>query len=336
MAERYDAAVAGGGPAGAVAALSLARRGWRVCLYDASVFGSDRFGETLPPEINPVLRELNLWDEFLALDPLESPGMLSSWGGVRAEQDFIRNPHGPGWHIDRNCFDEMLRVQAVAAGVDRFPRRAANIEARFLVDATGAHGQRVAEDPGREIDDRLLAIVLRAAGAIADQRTYIESAPGGWWYSAPLPGSRIVAMFFTDCKMYTREGIVLEEQLADAPLTRGRLLRAEILESRTVYASSSVRRMIAGDGWLAAGDAASSYDPLSGRGIFKALRHGQNAALAADAYLRGDPRPLADYAAYVRAEFDAYVRERRTFYATERRWRDREFWRARNFQPVTA
>src|SRR5689334_7573862 len=100
MPERYDAAVAGGGPAGAVAALSLARRGWKVCLFDPSVFNADRVGETLPPEINPVLRELGLFDEFLALGPLESPGIVSTWGGIHSEQDFIRNAHGPGWHID--------------------------------------------------------------------------------------------------------------------------------------------------------------------------------------------------------------------------------------------
>lgn len=32
--------------------------------------------------------------------------MISVWGDpVLVEVDFIRNLHGPGWHIDRNRFD---------------------------------------------------------------------------------------------------------------------------------------------------------------------------------------------------------------------------------------
>ena len=64
----------GGGPAGATVALSLARRGWSVCLFESTVFDGERYGETLPPEINPLLRELGVFDQFRALDPLESRG----------------------------------------------------------------------------------------------------------------------------------------------------------------------------------------------------------------------------------------------------------------------
>ena len=74
------------------------------------------------------------------------------------------------------------------------------------------------------------------------------------------------------------------------------------------------------------GDSAASYDPLSGMGIFKALRQGTNAAIAVDAYLRGDAALLPEYAALVRREFDAYVRRRRAHYAAEQRWTGHEFW----------
>src|SRR5579864_2672510 len=85
----FDVAVAGGGPAGAVTALCLARRGIRVALFEATGFDTGRFGETLPPEINPLLRSLDLWEAFSALDSLEAPGILSSWGSASpAFQDF--------------------------------------------------------------------------------------------------------------------------------------------------------------------------------------------------------------------------------------------------------
>ncbi len=357
MTTRFDAAIVGGGPAGATVALCLARRGWRVCLFEATRFDGERYGETLPPEINPLLRELGVFDEFRALAPLESPGIVSIWGGPPSEQDYLRNRHGPGWHVDRNRFDQMLCRQAAAAGAELFEGCRADIAgdvagdigkndrarwsiggvtARVLVDASGRNGLRIGRDGQRigaggrrETEDRLLAIVLRLThphGAPPDQRTYLETTLDGWWYSAPLPQGETIAMFFTDCSFYAREGIVLEEQLSQAPLTRGRILGAVPVATRTVYASSSCRAVIAGNAWLAAGDSAASYDPLSGMGILKALRQATNAAIAVDGFLRGESGLLADYATLIRREFDTYVLERRAHYAAETRWTGREFW----------
>jgi flavin-dependent dehydrogenase len=353
MTTRFDAAIVGGGPAGATLALCLARRGWRVCLFEATRFDGERYGETLPPEINPLLRELGVHDEFRALAPLESPGIVSTWGGPPSEQDYLCNRHGPGWHVDRNRFDHMLCRQAAGAGAeffegcraevtgdvggtDRGSWHIGNLTARVLVDASGRNGLRIGRDRQRigagghrETEDRLLAIVLRLihpGGAPTDQRTYVEATRDGWWYSAPVPQGETIAMFFTDCGFYAREGIVLEEQLSQAPLTRGRLLGAIPVATRTIYASCSCRASIAGEAWLAVGDSASSYDPLSGMGILKALRQATNAAIAVGGFLRGETGLLAEYAALIRREFDAYVIERRAHYAAERRWTGREFW----------
>jgi flavin-dependent dehydrogenase len=348
MPEHYDAAVVGGGPAGATAARCLARRGWKVCLFEPSRFSVARCGETLPPEINPLLRRLDLFDEFLALRPMPSPGIVSHWGGVPSQQDFLLNPHGTGWHIDRAGFDRMLCRQAAAAGAIWIPNRAqvsardrglwriSGIEAKVLVDASGRNGLRIEGHLERDFEDRLLAIVLQGTsskGAAPDRRTVIESAPDGWWYSALLPSDRMVAMFFTGCDVYTRRGIVLAEQLVSAALTRKRLAESAISGSHTVHVTSSCRKIIAGEAWLAAGDSACSYDPLSGRGIFSALRQGDHAAVAVDAYLRGDTAPVARYAALVRSEFTAYVAQRRDYYAQETRWAGSEFWAARTALP---
>src|SRR5260370_27606380 len=294
MSERFDEAVVGGGPAGASVALCLARRGWKVCLFETTGFDGERYGETLPPEINPLLRELGVFDEFCGLAPRESPGMVSVWGGPPQEQDYLRNPHGPGWHVDRNRFDAMLCRQAVAAGAVSFERcrvdaggrdagwwRVGQIRARVLVDAAGRDGLRIGPAADLGTEDRLLAMRLRlthTGSRPPDLRTYVESAPAGWWYSAPLPQGQTIAMFFTDCGVYSRQRIVLQEQLRHASLTRSRLRGAEAAGIRTVYAASSCRRKIAGEAWLAVGDSAASYDPLSGMGIFKALRQGTNPA----------------------------------------------------------
>jgi flavin-dependent dehydrogenase len=338
----FDVLIAGGGPAGAVTGICLIRAGARVAIVEATGYDTGRFGETLPPEINPVLRELGLQVAFQALGPAAAPGIVSAWGTSNAaEQDFVSNPHGSGWRVDRNAFDAMLLREAERAGARVFttrrvgaPERADGvwrmdeIAARVLVDATGRNGLQLEDRNEREIDDVLLAVALVVAyerGAPADGRTHIEATRSGWWYSGALPDGTVMAMFFTDPEQYG-EGIVIGDQLADAPLTRERLAGGRIRRSSTVHAPSSCRKTICGDGWLAVGDSASCYDPLSGRGIFKAFRHG---AQAAQAVAAGTPERMEEYAKAVRQEFESYVRQRRAYYAMERRWENSGFWARR-------
>ncbi len=339
----FDVAVLGGGPAGSIVSLCLARGGWRVALLEATEFKGHRYGETLPPEVNPVLRELGLWDAFQSLSPIAAPGIISAWGSpVPEEQDFLRNPHGSGWHIDRNGFDEMLCLKAADAGAKLFLKNRAlplglpsEVKADFLVDASGRNGLRMETGYSREEDDTLIAIVLhvhhaggRFSTAQRDMRTCIESTPSGWWYTARLRHETI-AMFFADPDEYTEVGIAPREQLADAPLTRSRLQSGNVVRSQILRVSSSLRKEIFGTNWMAVGDSASSFDPLSGRGIFKALRQGVIAANALDARLRGNDDPMSEYGSLVRSEFDDYSRQRRQYYAGERRWLDQTFWRGR-------
>jgi len=261
------------------------------------------------------------------------------WGADSpVEQDFVSNAHGCGWHIDRNRFDAMLCREAAGAGATLFldseaqpsrigggDWRIGDVRAAFLVDASGRVGLRVGVKHDYEKDDTLLAIAARLSGTEStDLRTIVESTPQGWWYTAPIPGGEIMAMFFTDPEIYANAGVVPSEQLEYAPLTARRLQSSQMLSSRVLQAPSACRLKMVGDGWLAVGDSASAYDPLSGRGIFKAFRHG---AAAADAMATGR---MNEYEARVRREFKEYVRQRRMYYASERRWPESIFWRKRN------
>ena len=114
-----DVIVLGGGPAGAATAIALARLGWSVTILERSHYESARIGETLPPDIKHLLIALGVWDQFLADNPLESPGIASAWGQAELyDNDFIVNPHGPGWHVDRKRFDAMLARAAEEQGVE--------------------------------------------------------------------------------------------------------------------------------------------------------------------------------------------------------------------------
>ena len=346
MQEEFDVVVIGGGPAGAVAALCLARFGWRVALFEATAFDGERYGETLPPEINLLLRHLGLWEQFQALSPLESPGILSAWGtSVPVEVDFLANAHGSGWHIDRNRFDAMLCGEAAGAGAQLFLRHRVSdcrwegnhwkvgpIRAKVLVDAAGRNGLRLDRTSYRKTEDILLAIaarILPAKEEPTDLRTYIETTPSGWWYTAPLPQKEMMAMFFTGPEVYNNQSFTLAEQLADAPLTASRLQGGRIASTRVIHAPSSCREPVFCDHWIAIGDSASAYDPLSGRGIFKALQQAKLAADALNATLHGEADGISRYAAEVQREFKSYAVQRRRYYTSEFRWRTFPFWQVR-------
>ena len=203
---------------------------------------------------------------------------------------------------------------------------------RILVDASGKNGLRVDGKADRETDDELLAIALSISYSHhrgPDLRTCIEATSSGWWYTAPLTRGIAITMFLTDPALYCEEGISIHEQLKNAPVTMRRLEGGHIHDSHVPHVTSSCRRAVFGDGWLAVGDSACSFDPISGRGIFSALRHAGSATAAITACLNGNMDPAVLYASQVRLEYDEYVRVRRLYYLSERRWSEHPFWLAR-------
>src|SRR5215469_7222684 len=345
MQEQFDVAVMGAGPAGAVTALCLSRSGWRVALFERKCFHEVRPGETLPPEVNPILQSLGLWEEFLLQSPLESPGTISIWGNsTPTEVDFVGNPFGCGWHVDRRQFDAMLCGEAASAGTCLFLNRsvrwireggvwqADNMRSKILVDATGRDRLPLDDESNREREDLLLAIVLRIFNwrrQPLDLRTCVESTSAGWWYSTLLPDGTGMAMFFTAPEICREVKTSVPELLRAAPMTSKRLDGGRMKEALIVHAPSGRRKNVFETDWVAVGDSASSYDPLSGRGIVKALRHGRAAAQAIDARLRGIPTRMDQYAAQVQREFEEYARQRRSYYWLEQRWMDQPFWQRR-------
>jgi flavin-dependent dehydrogenase len=85
----------------------------------------------------------------------------------------------------------------------------------------------------------------------------------------------------------------------------------------------------AGPGWLAVGDAAMSFDPLSSQGLFHALYTGMKGGEAAARMLAGDAAAGPAFAAGLEPVWEAYQFHRALYYGMERRWPDAPFWRRR-------
>jgi hypothetical protein len=178
----------------------------------------------------------------------------------------------------------------------------------------------------------------RASIPLADSYALVEAAEDGWWYSAALPGAGMVVAFMGDAEQVKQGWRAPAQWLAQAHKTRHTLPRLAQAVPRTppqLYAACSQRLdRVVGAGWLAAGDAAATFDPLSSQGIFKALRSGLLAAYAIGDYFNGMRAGLEHYEAWIARECEAYLNTRRDYYGREQRWAGSAFWRRRH-APIT-
>jgi flavin-dependent dehydrogenase len=113
---------------------------------------------------------------------------------------------------------------------------------------------------------------------------------------------------------------------------KARLLHAGAIPAKTVkpwIACSQRLDRIFGSRWLAVGDAACAFDPLSAQGILKALNSGLFASYAIADFFRGVQRGLERYGTLVEQDFDEYLEARAAFFAKERRWPASNFWKRR-------
>ena len=349
-----DAAIIGGGPAGAAAALSLRQLmpGASIAIFDSGTGGRWRPGEVLSPGSTSILQSLGCWPAFLASGFLESFGTRAAWGSPEPhDNEFLFSLRGNGWRLDRARFDAMLCQCARAAGVEihagaalldssadhagwRLQFRGFENHARFVIDASGRSAAFAVQRGARRLpDDRLAGVCVRLETEDAGD-TLIEAVENGWWYSATVPGSTAVAAFMTDTDLIRQSQLHLtvrwNEILADSTYTRERLRDAIPIGSPAVFTAHSQHlSQTSGPGWVAAGDAAMTFDPLSSQGILKAMRSGKLASFAAADFLLRKIESHLKYERLVVAEYAAYEKAKSGYYAMEVRWPESAFWKRR-------
>ncbi len=364
----FEAVVLGSGPSGSAAAAELARRGLRTALIGRSGLQRPNIGECLPPGIRPQLEKAGVWEEFLYAGHTPSVGIRSVWGSSDpVDRDFLLSPYMDGWHIDRARFDAMMHNAARRSGATwlncmalREIERIAegwriklamdsgdrHIEARLVIDATG-RASVFARRAGakRNYLDRLAGV----AGYFTSRETplsiepvlLVEAVENGWWYTAPLPEGKLIAVFMTDADIIQNQKLTQADQwmtLLGSTLHQSRRVKEFGLQwdgaIRVVQAESSFLDRIAGDGWLAAGDAAAAFDPLSSQGLIAAISSGLDAGQTAADWLHGDDRAPVAYAERARRGCAEYLTRRGIYYRMEMSWPERSFWKMRHTSHV--
>jgi flavin-dependent dehydrogenase len=288
-----DVLIAGGGPAGAAAAITCARNGLRVILCERDATAGEKPGETLHPGIEPLLAQLGVADRLPAVTGARHPGIWVEWGGERRFEAFGGDERGEwqGYQVWRADFDEMLLDRARELGVDvRRPCAAAGVlddgrvettdgvvAARVKVDATG-RARWLGRALGVTAEARSARLFARygyvegECPARDDAPALVADAEGWTWTACVKP--RLYA--------WTRVGFGGEQAPGDwVPTEFAWMAR------RGADVTWRIGERVADAGWFMVGDAAAILDPASSHGVLKALTSGMMAGHLVTAVVQG-------------------------------------------------
>jgi len=315
----HDVIVIGAGPAGCRAALVLGRLERSVLLLDKARF----------PRWKPCAGGLTAKALPYIPEELRSQFQRTMRGAILTygvgQVTHVTTSGELGWTVHRESFDrahldlvrslagvevrEGCAVRQVVESAERVVVRAGDTRwsAPVVIGADGVNSVVSRQLPGHA--DRLIGMAYEGEAAFTDPALHgdvlfdFRKFPGGYGWVFPKRDHYSVGGYAHDGDV-RRVARLYDEFCAETPQ----------LTSCTTYRRRGYRipqgglpRKLNTNRLLLSGDAADLVDPLTGEGVYYALRSGQLAAEAVDAYLRRG-KPLDGYSARIREEIQEEFR----------------------------
>lgn len=297
MSGLYDVAVAGGGPAGAAAAITAARRGAKVLLLDRDAFPRPKVcGEFVSPEALGLLAELLGAEHSLLVESVAIARGRLFLGGQVSELEIRPSARSIPrfdldhelWQAARHCGVEARSAEAVKSlrgdGPFHIQTASATCQAKTVINASG-RWSGVCGTPAPIRGPKWLGLKAHYRTEQPADSVDLYFFRHGYCGVQPV-GEAVVnvcAMVRSDVARHLGEVFAQHDrlesasrdwQLVDEPLTTAPLIHAP---------PSPVAGSV-----FQAGDAAGFIDPFLGDGISLALHTGVAAASAASSFVRGE------------------------------------------------
>jgi menaquinone-9 beta-reductase len=345
----YDVIIAGGGPAGASAAIHLASGGARVLLAEQKKFPRAKLcGEFISPECTPHFERLGVAEQMFAASPAKlsetvfyarqgsSVSVPSAWfgaGGValglsRAEMDerLLRRASEAGAEVleDAHVINLLLSAGRVEGVTIKQGGSEARYRASLTIDATGrtrALARRVDQslDESKSRRASLVAFKAHLEGArVAPGACEIYFYRGGYGGLSSIENGLSNICFIASARA-VRQYKADAEQAMRTVVCQNRRAAFTLEEARacTPWLAVSLEGfgrhpLTPARGLLSIGDAASFIDPFTGSGMLMALESGELAAGVIGDHLEasGSGTGLLELEARYRAAYQARFNSR--------------------------
>ncbi len=337
--EEFDTIVVGAGPAGATLAMRLARLGFHTALLDKKRFPRPKpCGEFMSPACLPLLDELGVGDTVRGLGAHLVRGMQLNGFGRRASGRYgplgrVHPLFSHGLAVRRDRLDHALsRAAQETEGVQLYERcevvsllrdAGGAVLGVTTVDASGAQRKfrapftigadglrsRVAQILGvrRSVPGlQKFALVTRYDGVEAHDCAELHFFPGGYFVACPVDGGLLSLNLVVDQGELKRSPYRAEEFLHQylqlCPPLASKLAsarRVDPIRGTGPLAGSTTRQVF--DGAALVGDASGHLDPVTGEGIFFALRGAADLAQSLATALHANRRDHRALGSYLRA-----------------------------------
>jgi len=113
--------IIGAGPAGTSCAIQLLKVGLEVTILDKQCFPRSAPGETLHPGIEPLLKELGVWEEIEKYSFLRHSGIITEFQETAKLDLYNSEGSWDGFQFPRGSFDQLLLTKSIALGAKFYP-----------------------------------------------------------------------------------------------------------------------------------------------------------------------------------------------------------------------